>query len=162
MAWKDAFSESDWKEVARAPMIVSFAVTAADPSGLLGIARESTATAWALAAAREHEGTLAAEVVAEYETPEGRESANDCIKGLTKGRRPEEATGSAIDRLEEIARMVDDAVPEAAPAFKEWLRSIAVDVAEAAMEGGFLGFGGQRVSDAERKTLADIDTVLGL
>jgi len=33
-------------------------------------------------------------------------------------------------------------------------------VAEASKEGGFLGFGGIRVSDAEKATLADINKAL--
>jgi hypothetical protein len=35
-------------------------------------------------------------------------------------------------------------------------------VAEAASEGGVLGFGGQRVSDAEKATLREIDRALGV
>jgi hypothetical protein len=35
-------------------------------------------------------------------------------------------------------------------------------VAEAAVEGGFLGFGGVRVSKAEAATLDDISRILGL
>jgi hypothetical protein len=34
-------------------------------------------------------------------------------------------------------------------------------VAEASTEGGFLGFGGVKVSDAEKATLADIAKALG-
>ena len=39
---------------------------------------------------------------------------------------------------------------------------IAVSVAEAAVEGSFLGFGGVRVSDAETATLRDISKALGM
>ena len=49
-----------------------------------------------------------------------------------------------------------------APAFKLWLRGISQRVAEAAKEGGFLGFGGVQVSDAEQKALADISQALKL
>jgi len=35
-------------------------------------------------------------------------------------------------------------------------------VAEASTEGGFLGFGGVRVSDAEKATLTEISSALGL
>jgi hypothetical protein len=35
-------------------------------------------------------------------------------------------------------------------------------VAEAAAEGGFLGFGGVQVSEAEKATLADIAKALGV
>lgn len=160
MALKDAFSESDWNELARAPMITSFAVTAADPSGLLGIIKESTASAKALAEAKNETGTLASEVVATYETAEGRESARECIVGMTRNRKPVEATAIAVDRLQEIGRIADANAPEHAAAFKEWLMKIAHSVAEAANEGGFLGFGGEKVSDAETRTIEEIERAL--
>jgi len=37
---------------------------------------------------------------------------------------------------------------------------ISTNVAEASKEGGFLGFGGIAVSDAEKATLSEIKTVL--
>jgi hypothetical protein len=39
---------------------------------------------------------------------------------------------------------------------------VSQKVAEAATEGGFLGFGGVQVSDAERATLDDIAEALGV
>jgi hypothetical protein len=41
---------------------------------------------------------------------------------------------------------------EDAPAFKARLQAIAQRVAEAAKDGGFMGFGGVQVSDAEKAT----------
>ena len=52
--------------------------------------------------------------------------------------------------------------PDEAAAFKTWLREISQKVAEAAVEGSFLGFGGVRVSDAETATLRDISEALGM
>lgn len=49
-----------------------------------------------------------------------------------------------------------------APGFKTWLHHIAEGAAEAASEGGFLGFGGVTVSDAERATLGELSSALGL
>ena len=46
--------------------------------------------------------------------------------------------------------------------FKTWLRDISHKVAEAAVDGSFLGFGGVRVSEAERATLRDISKALGI
>ena len=51
--------------------------------------------------------------------------------------------------------------PEAAPGFKTWLQAIAAKVAEAGSEGGFLGFGGEKVSPAEQATLERITAALG-
>jgi hypothetical protein len=41
------------------------------------------------------------------------------------------------------------------------LNGLASKVAEASKEGGFLGFGGVQVSDAEKAALAEISSALG-
>jgi hypothetical protein len=51
--------------------------------------------------------------------------------------------------------------PEA-EGYKRWLLTVAQRVAEAAKEGGFLGIGGVRVSEAEQATLAEIAGALGV
>ena len=51
--------------------------------------------------------------------------------------------------------------PAEAGAFKDWLKQIAQKTAEASTEGGFLGFGGVQVSEAEKATLAEIASALG-
>jgi hypothetical protein len=43
---------------------------------------------------------------------------------------------------------------------KTWLMGISQSAAEASKEGGFLGFGGVQVSDAEKATLTDIKSAL--
>ena len=51
--------------------------------------------------------------------------------------------------------------PEDAAGFKRWLQDVAQKAAEAGTEGGFMGFGGVAVSDAEKATLAEISGALG-
>ncbi len=161
MAHKDKFTTTDWAEVVRGPMLASFAITAADPSGLVGTVQEAAAAARTLAEAKKAGGpSLAAEVVAEFETPEGRATARDGVRELVRDQSPAEATAVAIDRLSGLARLVEEYAPDEADAYKSWLREISRRVAEAAKEGGVLGFGGVAVSEAERKTLADIDAAL--
>ena len=162
MSHKDAFTPEEWTDVTLAPMLASFAVTAADPSGLVGVIRESSATGWAIKAAKEPAGTLMAEIVATYEDAEGRDAIRDALRELVRGKKPSEATAAAIARLGDAARLVSAKAPAEADSFKAWIGAIAETVAEAGKEGGFLGFGGEKVSAAERKTLADIDTALGL
>jgi hypothetical protein len=41
------------------------------------------------------------------------------------------------------------------------LRHVAEKVAEASTEGGFLGFGGVRVTDAEKASIAEVAQALG-
>ncbi|MGC2221042.1 MAG: hypothetical protein WA624_01040 [Methylocella sp.] len=62
----------------------------------------------------------------------------------------------ALTDLGRTAAILDAKAPADAKAFKAWLAHIAQLVAEAASEGGFLGFGGVKVSDTEKATLAEI------
>ncbi|MFD0978513.1 hypothetical protein [Tropicimonas aquimaris] len=162
MSYRELFAEAEWSGVVQGPMLAGFAVTAADPNGLIGAVQESAAMANAFKAGSEAAaaGSLIAEVAAAYETSEGRSLALAGPRELAKGRKPAEACAAAIARLAETAASLRETAPAEAPAFCDWLRDIAANVAEATSEGGFLGFGGEKVSEAERKTLADIDTAL--
>lgn len=160
---RDAFTAEEWAEIALAPMLASLAVTAADPSGLVGTLRESSAVAWSMRAAKTDEDTLASAIVTTYETPEGQEAARDALADIMRARTSHETMSEAIARLGRIARLVDERTPGEATAFKAWISVTALAVAEATREGGILGFGGgERVSEAERRTLASIDSALGL
>jgi hypothetical protein len=74
---------------------------------------------------------------------------------------PAECVQRSLASLQEVSAIVDAKAPDEAAAFKTWLREISQKVAEAAVEGSFLGFGGVRVSDAETATLRDISKALG-
>jgi uncharacterized protein (UPF0210 family) len=82
------------------------------------------------------------------------------VKDLVKGRKPAEAADAAVAQLKEVMAIVSAKQPGEARALAAYLRAIAQSVAEAAKEGGFLGFGGKPISDAEHATLAEIDVAL--
>ena len=77
-------------------------------------------------------------------------------------RSPGEIKNKAVAAIRDAAALVDAKAPSDAAGFKAWLQHISQAVAEASTEGGFLGFGGVRVSDAEKATLAEISGALGL
>jgi hypothetical protein len=53
------------------------------------------------------------------------------------------------------------AMPEEAEAFRRWLEAAAQAAADAAKEGGFLGFGAEQVSAGERQMLDQVRAALG-
>jgi len=144
-------------------MLAGFAITAADPGGLISAVQESAAMAGSLrSAATEGGGGSLAHAVAEaYKTSEGRSAATDGLKSLVKGKRPAEASDAAVSRLGEIMDLVERTVPDHAAGFREFLIDTATQTAEASTEGGFLGFGGERISETEHKTLAQLRTAIG-
>ncbi|NLD68948.1 MAG: hypothetical protein GX644_09040 [Limnobacter sp.] len=161
MARKTDFSADEWGLLLESAMLAGIAVTAAEPSGLWGMLRESMATAGALRAARTDPNALIAEVVAELETPDGRERVQGALKTRFSDSQAPAIKAGAIDGLREVAMLVDRKAPQDAPAFKAWLEQIGREAAEASKEGGFLGFGGVAVSDREKATLAEISAALG-
>ena len=73
-----------------------------------------------------------------------------------------ECVRRSLASLREVTTIVDARAPGEAAAFKSWLCGISQKVAEATVEGSFLGFGGVRVSEAETTTLRDISKALGM
>jgi len=164
MATKADFSAEQWNQLLESPMLASIAVTAAEPSGLWGMLQESFAAGGRLAKAKTDPDTnqLVKAVVADFASGEGRGVARDALQARLQGSKPAEAKDKAVEGLRQVAALLDAKAPNDAAAFKAWLQSISQHVAEAAKEGGFLGFGGVQVSDAEKATLAEIADAMRL
>jgi hypothetical protein len=84
------------------------------------------------------------------------------LKEQLASRKPAEVKAQCIETLRQARALVDAKAPDEAATFKGWLRDISQHVAEASKEGGFLGIGGVLVSDAEKATLTEISSALGL
>jgi hypothetical protein len=164
MADKSNFAPDEWKLLLESVMMAGIAVSAADPSGLWGLLKESFAEGRALAAAKMDPTTkpLIKAVVADFETAQGRTIARDGMKEKITGLKPNEVKAKCIETLGQVGALVEAKAPDDAAAFKAWLRQISQHVAEAASEGGLFGFGGTPVSDAEKATLQEISGALKL
>lgn len=164
MANKTTFTPEEWKQVLESVMLSGMAVTAADPSGLIGMLKESMATGRSLVAAKSdpQSNELVRAVASDFETSEGRQAARERLKATLQGGNAGDVKTRSIAALHAIAVLIEAKAPEDAPGFKTWLQHIAAGAAEAANEGGFMGFGGVKVSDKERATLAELSSALGL
>ena len=160
MAAKTDFTPDEWKLLLESVMMSGIAVTAADPSGLWGTLKESFASAQTMASGKTGPSDLIKALVSDFETSEGRGIARDGLKEKLKGSQPGEIKTKSIDTLRQAAALLDAKAPQDAAAVKGWLHQISHNVAEASKEGGFLGFGGVKVSEAETATLAEIDAAL--
>ena len=66
-----------------------------------------------------------------------------------------------LDDSREVARLLSQkAGTEEASEYKAWAMSVAENVARAAREGGFLGFGGEQVSAGEKALFAELARAL--
>lgn len=164
MANKTTFTPDEWKQILESVMLSGMAVTAADPSGLIGVLKESMATGRSLLAAKSDPGSneLIRAVAADFETSEGRKAVREGLKATLHGSNAGDVSSKSIAALHEVAALLDSKAAADAPGFKTWLQHIAAGAAEAANEGGFMGFGGVKVSDAEKATLGELSSALGI
>jgi hypothetical protein len=160
MANKQSFTPEEWTKVLESMMLAGMAVSAAEPSGWWGTIKEAFASRSAIGSKAQSNELISA-VIAELEMAEGRSVIQEALRKRVAGAQPAEVVQRSLDTLREVSAILDAKAPDEAAAFKAWLGGISQKVAEASMEGGFLGFGGVRVSDAEKATLADIAKALG-
>ena len=161
MADKSTFTSEEWTLLLESVMMAGIAVTAAEPSGLWGMLKEGIANSSALLQAKSDAANpLVKALVADFETSEGRTAARDGLQAKLKGTKPQEMKTRCIETLRQARTTVETKAPGDAGAFAAWLYQISQRVAEAAKEGGFMGFGGVAVSDAEKATLSEISAAL--
>jgi hypothetical protein len=165
MADKSSFTKEEWTLLLESPMMAGMAITAADPSGLWGLLKESFAGGNALAKALSDPGAnpLVKALATDFATSEARSAARDGLKAKFANSQPADVKTKSIEALRQAAAVLEAKAPGDAAAFKSWLRQISQTTAEAASEGGgLLGFGGVQVSEAEKATLAEISSALGV
>jgi hypothetical protein len=147
---KSDFSEEDWARIVRAPFVAGLAISLADPGGPIEAAKETMATMKSATNPPSREQLLA-EVALEIQAM--AQERRHPLKGYkpTKG----EAPGSQVlDELREVKSLVaTEATPEETAAYGSWLVASAQAAAEAAKDGGFMGFGAKQVSDGEQAML---------
>jgi hypothetical protein len=163
MANKQNFNPDEWSKILQSTMLAGIAITAAEPSGLWGALKEAFASSSALAAAKSNTSSseLIKAVVSDFETKEGRASIQEALRQHLAGAKPADAVQRSLANLREVSAILDAKAPQDAAGFKTWLRAISQNVADASSEGGFLGIGGVKVSEAEKATLAEISKALG-
>ena len=92
----------------------------------------------------------------------------DCGGGKRpgEGSREQQMTNlktAVLERVKSTAALVAaKATPAEAQAYKSMLVSVAERAASASKEGGFLGFGGVRVSDKEQAFIAEVRAAAGI
>lgn len=156
MANKNSFTPEEWDSIRQAPFMAGIAIVVASPSGLVGLWKESAAAGQmvfdrAANASSELVKSVAGDIRENMQVPKPNSTdpaqvKTQALSSLTRALRALETKASAAEAAE----------------YKNWLYSIAKGVAEAAKEGGFLGFGGTQVSEAETAALREVANTLGI
>ena len=148
MTSKADFTEQEWKEILEGPTSAGLLVIGSDRGGSI---RESFSMAKAYADARQQHGEsqLLDELVASK--PE---------VDRTRVRSPEELKENSLRNIREAMEFLKGKASEDEVAeYRKFVLNLAERVAEARKEG-FLGLSGERVSDAERAAITEIEAAL--
>jgi hypothetical protein len=143
---KDGFTEEEWTRVRRAPLVAGLAISLADPGGPIEAAKESMATLKNATNPPTREQLLS-EVALEIQSM--AQSRENPLKGF-KPASPNPGEGVLDELRGVVAIVVAKATAEEAAAFGSWLVVAAQAAADAAKDGGFMGFHAVRVSEREQ------------
>jgi hypothetical protein len=158
MTTKASFTDEEWERVRRAPIVAGMAITIADPGGPIEISKEGMATLRAATVPPSQQELLAAVALDIQAMMQQKQNP-------AKNFKPTSAPTAGTEILNEL-RAVDGivaakATPEEAEAFRGWLLTTAQAAADAAKEGGFMGFGAVQVSEGEQAMLNQLRGALG-
>jgi hypothetical protein len=150
MTGKTDFTEEEWARLKRAPFIAGMAISLSDPGGPIELVKETAATLKTVTGGQAGRGELVAAAAAEVAV-EARSRKNPLGDFKAKGAL---AGQEILEELRAVNEIVSaKASPEDADAYRAWLNDAAGEAANAAKEGGFLGFHAVRVSQGEQRML---------
>jgi hypothetical protein len=155
---KSDFTEEEWARVVRAPFVAGLAISLADPGGPIEAAKESMATMKSATNPPSREQLLsdvALDIQAQIQ------QRHNPVSGF-KPNKQQHPGEQVLDELRSVQELVAaKATPEEAAAYGGWLMHSAQAAAEAAKDGGFMGFKAKQVSDREQAMLDRVREAVG-
>ncbi|MDO5654430.1 MAG: hypothetical protein Q4G39_10070 [Brachymonas sp.] len=158
--------------LASLPHMVGSAVVFAGNSGLFGTGKEVFTNGKALieGAQQYPNNELIQSIVPNPQGDRSEEMAEmkatrEWMKTRSKDKgvdSPEKLSAQAIADVKEANALLNTLDATQAKEYRDWVMQAAEKVAMAATEGGFLGFGGERLSEGEKKILAELKSAFGM
>jgi hypothetical protein len=156
MTAKTDFTDEEWTRLKRGPFIAGMAISLSDPGGPIELVKETAATLKTVTevADQRDRGELVTALAAEV-AADAKARKNPLSDFKAKGAQV------IVEELAAVNAIVTaKASPEDAEAYRAWLKDAAQEAANAAKEGGFLGFHAVRVSEGEQRMLDKLDEAL--
>jgi hypothetical protein len=151
---KQDFTDEEWTRIRRAPLVAGVAISLADPGGPIELAKETMASLRSATLPPSQEELLAAVALDVQALAQHKHNPLGDFKPRNGQQVLEELRG--VNELETAK-----ATPTEAEAFGRWLVAAAQAAADAAKEGGFLGFGAEQVSAGEQQMLDQVRAAHG-
>jgi hypothetical protein len=155
MTSRQDFTDEEWARIRRAPLVAGVAISLADPGGPIEVAKESVASLRSATLPPSQEELLAAVALDIQALTQQRQNP----LGDFKPRSGQQV----LEELRTVNELVTaKATLQEAEAFRRWLVATAQAAADAAKEGGFMGFGAEQVSAGEKQMLDQVRAALGV
>ena len=155
MTSRKDFTDEEWTRIRRAPLVAGVAISLADPGGPIEVAKESVATLRSATLPPSQEELLASVALDVQALAQQKQNPLGDFKP-TNGQ-------VVLDELRGVNEIVTaKASPQEVEAFRRWLVAAAQAAADAAKEGGFMGFGAEKVSAGEQQMLDRVRAALGV
>jgi hypothetical protein len=159
MTTKADFTDEEWARLERAPIVAGMAISLADPGGPIEALKETAASVKTIleTAKTGGDGELV-DAVAKDVAAMAQQRQNPVGDFKPKGAMAGEEILEELRAVNGI--LTEKATAEEADAFRKWLLGAAQRTADAAKEGGFMGFNAERVSEGEQRMLDKLGEVL--
>ena len=155
MTSKQDFTDQEWTRIRRAPFVAGFAISLADPGGPIELAKETMASMRSATLPPSQEELLTSVALDVQAMLQHKQNP----LGDYKPRGGQQV----LEELRGINQIVTaKATPQEVEAFRGWLVATAQAAADAAKEGGFMGFGAEQVSAGEKAMLDQLRAALGV
>ena len=158
MSTKADYTTSEWELLLEIPPLVGTAVMVAGRSGIGGSMKESFAIASGVLDARDgyESNELIQSLIGARIDDKERSSIEQVSGNPYLGKPPEEICDIVVGKCQQVSALLGKKASSETEAreFKQWAMDVGEKVANAAKEGGFLGIGGERISEEESDALA--------
>lgn len=168
---REKFTDDQWTIISSTPIIIGSAMAMAGKSGMFGSIKEILASGNVLSAGGEKypSNPLIQSIILDVglDQPEAQENIkvyrDKMMTNLENGEvsDPKSMAEFAVQNLQKSIILIQEiAYPKDIDEYKQWIMGIGQTVAEVAKEGGFLGIGGEQVSQPEVDFLNRLKAIL--
>lgn len=158
---KTDFTETEWSAIVDAPQMAGIAVMVAGASGIIGSLKEAAVAAGAVFEGTTHANELIRLISSKDEMKASQERVRAAMGDFGNQDPTDWVRQQTISTVQRAMTILRGKSPETVGVYKDWIMTIADKVANAAKEGGFLGFGGERVSEKEREAIEQLRMAIG-
>jgi hypothetical protein len=161
MEYRMTFTDSEWNQLMTAPEVAAFYISLSSPSNMFGVVKEMMASTNQIVDAIKHStgNALVNEVASDIKT---RVDQGVKIESPIFAGKPETRGELCLQFFRDLSSLLTLKAPDDAEGYKKWIYETAKKTSEAASEGGFMGFGGEKVNAAEMDALRNLAQVLSV